>query len=138
MQMGLQGYLIADALSIAIGQRLIRKLCRHCRVPYQATAQDCTVLGVSPDKPPVIYRSMGCDHCEYQGYRGRFAIMEILKIDGDLDEMIAGTATTREILKAAIARGFRTLADDGVRRIIDGSSSLDELFRVIDMTDRIS
>jgi general secretion pathway protein E/type IV pilus assembly protein PilB len=64
--------------------------------------------------------------------------MEILKIDGDLDEMIAGTATTREILKVAIARGFRTLADDGVRRVIDGSSSLDELFRVVDMTDRIT
>ncbi len=135
---GIKRELMAGNIIGIVAQRLIRKLCRHCRVPYQATAQDCAVLGVSPDKPPVIYRSMGCDHCEYQGYRGRFAIMEILKIDGDLDEMIAGTATTREILKAAIARGFRTLADDGVRRIIDGSSSLDELFRVIDMTDRIS
>ncbi len=135
---GIKRELMAGNIIGIVAQRLIRKLCRHCRVPYQATAQDCAVLGVSPDKPPVIYRSMGCDHCEYQGYRGRFAIMEILKIDGDLDEMIAGTATTREILKAAVARGFRTLADDGVRRIIDGSSSLDELFRVIDMTDRIS
>ncbi|MFN0303097.1 MAG: GspE/PulE family protein [Burkholderiales bacterium] len=135
---GIKRELMAGNIIGIVAQRLIRKLCRHCRVPYQATAQDCAVLGVSPDKPPVIYRSMGCDHCEYQGYRGRFAIMEILKIDGDLDEMIAGTATTREILKVAIARGFRTLADDGVRRVIDGSSSLDELFRVVDMTDRVS
>ncbi len=135
---GIKRELMAGNIIGIVAQRLIRKLCRHCRVPYQATAQDCKVLGVTPDKPPVIYRSMGCDHCEYQGYRGRFAVMEILKIDGDLDEMIAGTATTREILKVAIARGFRTLADDGVRRVIDGSSSLDELFRVVDMTDRIS
>ncbi|MFM9888368.1 MAG: GspE/PulE family protein [Burkholderiales bacterium] len=135
---GIKRELMAGNIIGIVAQRLIRKLCRHCRVPYQATAQECAVLGVSPDKPPVIYRSMGCDHCEYQGYRGRFAIMEILKIDGDLDEMIAGTATTREILKAAIARGFRTLADDGVRRVIDGSSSLDELFRVVDMTERTS
>jgi general secretion pathway protein E/type IV pilus assembly protein PilB len=134
---GIKPELMAGNIIGIIAQRLVRRLCRHCRQPVQAAPQDCRVLGVKADKPPVIYRAVGCDHCEYQGYRGRLAIMEILKIEGDLDEMIAQGATSRELLKAALASGFRTLADDGIRRVLDGSTSLDELFRVVDLTDRI-
>jgi general secretion pathway protein E/type IV pilus assembly protein PilB len=65
------------------------------------------------------------------------AIIEILKMDAELDELIAHRATGREMHKAALARGFRTLADDGVRRILDGSTSLEELMRVVDLTDRM-
>ncbi len=135
---GIRPELMAGNIIGIIAQRLVRRLCRHCRVPYQASPADCAALGVKTDKPPVIHKSMGCDICEYQGYRGRFAIMEILKIDAELDEMIASSATTRELLKAALARGFRTLADDGARRVVDGSTSLDELARIVDMTDRIA
>ena len=135
---GIKPELMAGNIIGIIAQRLLRKLCRHCRVPYQASAQDCIMLGVKDATPPTIYRSMGCDHCEYQGYRGRFAIMEILKIDGELDEMIASAATTRELLRGAHASGFTTLADDGARRILDGSTSVDELLRVVDMTDRMA
>jgi type II secretory ATPase GspE/PulE/Tfp pilus assembly ATPase PilB-like protein len=135
---GIKPELMAGNIIGIIAQRLLRKLCRHCRVPYHASEQDCIMLGVKDEKPPVIYRSMGCDHCEYQGYRGRFAIMEILKIDADLDEMIASAGTTRELLRGALARGFKSLADDGARRILDGSTSVDELLRVVDMTDRMA
>jgi general secretion pathway protein E/type IV pilus assembly protein PilB len=65
------------------------------------------------------------------------AIMEILKMDGELDELIARRATGRELQKAAVAKGFRTLADDGARRVLDGSTALDELMRVVDLTDRM-
>jgi type II secretory ATPase GspE/PulE/Tfp pilus assembly ATPase PilB-like protein len=135
---GIKPELMAGNLIGIIAQRLLRKLCRHCRVPYEASPQDCRMLGIKDEKPPVIYRSMGCDHCEYQGYRGRFAIMEILKIDAEADEMIASAVTTRELLRGALARGFKTLADDGARRILDGSTSIDELQRVIDLTDRMA
>jgi len=120
-----------------IAQRLIRRLCKHCRQPYDASAPECKLLGVKPERGPTIYRSVGCDHCDYQGYKGRIAIMEILKLDPELDEMIAHHATQRELLKAALDKGFRTLADDGVRRILDGSTSLDELIRIVDLTDRM-
>src|SRR5512146_83713 len=96
-----------------IAQRLIRRLCKHCRQPYTATSAECRLLGVKADRPPTIYRAVGCDHCDYQGYRGRLAIMEILKLDVDIDELIARRATARELQRAAIAKGFRTLADDG-------------------------
>jgi general secretion pathway protein E/type IV pilus assembly protein PilB len=65
------------------------------------------------------------------------AIIELLKMDAELDELIARRATGREMQKAALAKGFRTLADDGVRRILDGSTSLEELIRVVDLTDRM-
>ncbi len=120
-----------------IAQRLIRRLCKHCRQPYTATSAECRLLGIKPDRPPTVYRSVGCDHCDYQGYRGRLAIMEILKLDVDMDELIARRATARELQLAAIAKGFRTLADDGSRRVLEGTTTLDELMRVVDLTDRM-
>ncbi|HEY5293235.1 MAG TPA: GspE/PulE family protein, partial [Burkholderiales bacterium] len=120
-----------------IAQRLIRRLCKHCRQPYTATSAERRLLGVKADRPPTVYRAVGCDHCDYQGYRGRLAIMEILKLDVDLDELIARRATAREIQRAAIAKGFRTLADDGARRVLEGTTALDELMRVVDLTDRM-
>ncbi len=120
-----------------IAQRLIRRLCKHCRQPYTATSAECRLLGVKVDRPPTVYRAVGCDHCDFQGYRGRLAIMEILKLDVDLDELIARRATARELQRAAIAKGFRTLADDGARRVLEGTTALDELMRVVDLTDRM-
>jgi general secretion pathway protein E/type IV pilus assembly protein PilB len=120
-----------------IAQRLIRRLCKHCRQPYTATSAECRLLGAKTDRPPTVYRAVGCDHCDYQGYRGRLAIMEILKLDVDMDELIARRATARELQLAAVAKGFRTLADDGARRVIEGTTTLDELMRVVDLTDRM-
>jgi len=120
-----------------VAQRLIRRLCKHCRQPYTATSAECRLLGIKADRPPTVYRAVGCDHCDYQGYRGRLAIMEILKLDVDIDELISRRATAREIQRAAVAKGFRTLADDGARRVLEGTTSLDELMRVVDLTDRM-
>jgi len=81
---------------------------------------------------------VGCDQCDYQGYRGRQSIMELLKIDSAIDELVARRATAREILNAARANGLRTLADDGVRLVRAGVTSIDEVMRVVDLTDRMA
>jgi len=138
VDIGLSAEIMAGNIIGVVAQRLVRKVCRHCRQPYVANGSDCKLLGVKPDvKPPTLYRAVGCDHCDYQGYRGRLAIMELLKVDGEIDELMASGATARELLKAALAKGFRTLADDGARRVLDGSTSVDELMRVVDLTDRM-
>jgi general secretion pathway protein E/type IV pilus assembly protein PilB len=138
VDIGLSPEIMAGNIIGVVAQRLVRKVCRHCRQPYVANGADCKLLGVKPDaKPPTLYRAVGCDHCDYQGYRGRLAIMELLKVDGEIDELMASRATARELLKAALAKGFRTLADDGARRVLDGSTSVDELMRVVDLTDRM-
>ena len=137
VDIGIAPEIMAGNIIGIVAQRLVRRLCKHCRQPYEANESEWQILGVKSDKPPTIHRAVGCDHCEYQGYRGRIAIMELLKLDAELDEMMAHRATAREMLGAAMAKGFRTLADDGVRRVLDSSTSLDELMRVIDLTDRM-
>jgi general secretion pathway protein E/type IV pilus assembly protein PilB len=138
VDIGLSPDIMAGNIIGIVAQRLVRKLCKHCRQPYAANAPEGRMLGTKPDaKAPTLYRAVGCDHCDYQGYRGRLAIMELLKVDGEIDELMAHRATAREMLKSAIARGFRTLADDGARRVLDGSTSVDELMRVVDLTDRM-
>ena len=76
--------------------------------------------------------------CDQSGYRGRMAIMELFKLDAEIDELIARRATGREIKTAAAARGFRTLSDDAIARVLDGQTSLEEISRVVDLTDRVA
>jgi type II secretory ATPase GspE/PulE/Tfp pilus assembly ATPase PilB-like protein len=121
-----------------VAQRLVRRLCRTCRQSHEPDARERRVLGLDASESATLYRAVGCDQCDYQGYRGRQSILEILKIDGGLDELIARRATAREILTAARAKGFKTLADDGVRMVRAGLTSLDELMRVVDLTDRMA
>ena len=121
-----------------IAQRLVRRLCVHCKTSYQAEAHEARLLGCTGDTPrPVIYRPCGCERCEFQGYRGRLAIMEILRMNADLDELVARRCTVREIRHLADRQGFVALADDGLRRVLDGSTSIEELGRVVDLTDRM-
>lgn len=121
-----------------IAQRLVRRLCLHCREPYSARQEDIRLLGTQHYRQaPTLYRPAGCPQCEYQGYRGRIAIMEILRMDSDLDELIVRRATRRELIAAASAKGFRPLAEDGLRLVVDGTTSLDEVARVVDLTDRM-
>jgi len=137
LDIGIVPDILAGNIIGIIAQRLIRRLCKHCKQAYDASPAECRLLGLKAGESKTIYRAVGCDHCDYQGYRGRIAIMEILKLDDDLDELIAHRVTARELQKAAVAKDFRTLADDGVRRVLDGSSALDELMRIVDLTDRM-
>ena len=121
-----------------VAQRLIRRLCEHCKSPYHAESHEIQLLGLPDDSHrPLLYRATGCDLCDYQGYRGRIAIMELLRIDASIDELIARRATTHEIRSRALLQGFSTLADDGMRRVLNGSTSLEEIGRVVDLTDRM-
>ncbi|MGZ3159286.1 MAG: GspE/PulE family protein [Burkholderiaceae bacterium] len=138
LDIGILPDIMAGNIIGIVAQRLIRKLCEHCKEAFEADDIERRLLGLDNDHPPVtIYRAKGCDHCAHQGYKGRQGIMELLKVNADLDDLIARRATTRELRAAALANGFRTLVDDGVRRVLDGTSSLDEISRVVDLTDRL-
>jgi type II secretory ATPase GspE/PulE/Tfp pilus assembly ATPase PilB-like protein len=137
LDIGIVPDILAGNIIGVVAQRLVRRLCKHCKQAYQASPSERNMTGAKGDKAPTLYRAVGCDQCDYQGYRGRMAIIELLKMDAELDELVARRATGREMQKTAVAKGFRTLADDGVRRVLDGSTSLEELMRVVDLTDRM-
>ena len=121
-----------------VAQRLIRRLCEHCKSPYHAEPHEIRLLGAHGEGPrPVLFRPTGCELCDFQGYRGRLAIMELLRIDAGIDDLIARRATIHEIRTRALLQGFTTLADDGMRRVLNGTTSLEELARVVDLTDRM-
>lgn len=138
LDIGVQPDIMAGNIIGVVAQRLVRRLCPQCKEAYDADPLELRLLGVGENHGPVtLYRAVGCEACDFQGYKGRLALMELLKIDPDLDELIARRATTREVHKLAMSKGFHQLADDGTRRVLDGSTSLDEISRVVDLTGRI-
>ncbi len=121
-----------------VAQRLVRRLCNHCKVGYTPDDDGTRrVLGVDGEWQGEIFRHAGCDVCDNTGYKGRLAIMELFKMDTDIDELIARRATGREIKEAARRRGFRSLAEDAVARVLAGDTDIDEISRIVDLTDRI-
>ena len=121
-----------------VAQRLVRRLCPTCKRPYQASDLERKLLGVNSDRQDLtIYQNVGCKECEHQGYKGRTTVMELLRINADLEESIARRVSTRELLNKALACGFQPLANDACRRVLDGTTSLDEISRVVDLTDRL-
>ncbi|MCX7168377.1 MAG: ATPase, T2SS/T4P/T4SS family [Rhodocyclales bacterium] len=138
LDIGVLPDILAGNIIGIIAQRLVRRLCTHCRKPYPAETHECRLLNVVSGQPaPILYRAAGCDHCEYQGYRGRLAIMEMLRLDNDLDDLISRRSTQRDIRNLALEKGFRPLSEDGLRRVLDGSTSIEEVGRVIDLTERM-
>ena len=121
-----------------VAQRLVRVLCPHCKEAYAPGVDERKLLGIEVGTDVQIYRNVGCKLCNHSGYRGRMAIMELLRIDNDFDAMIARRAHLDEMRAVAHEKGFVTLADDGVRRILEGYTSLAEVTRVIDLTGRTS
>ena len=122
-----------------VAQRLMRRLCIHCRQAYRPEDElTLKILGVAKDWSGEVFRHVGCEQCGNTGYKGRVAIMELFKMDGDIDDLIARRATGREIREAARRTGFRTLAEDAISRVLKGETSLDEISRIVDLTDRIA
>ncbi len=120
-----------------VAQRLIRRLCEHCKEAYQPEEIERKILGLPSNSQQAVYKAAGCDHCYQSGYKGRHAIMEVLRIDHELDNLIAHAATPIEIEKQARKSGFRSLADEGLVKVLEGTTSLEELSRIVDLTHRL-
>lgn len=137
LDIGILPDILAGNIIGIMAQRLIRVLCPECKYAYQPDTPERKILGLADHQETILYRAAGCDACNHQGYRGRMAIMELLKMDHDLDDLVSRHASTRQIREAALEKGFRPLAMDGIRRIQQGVTSLAEVSRVVDLTDRV-
>jgi type IV pilus assembly protein PilB len=132
VEMGVPRYLVAAAWRCFVAQRLVRRLCPHCR--QAETLSDASWqelgLGVAPKKRIRVYKPVGCTKCFGTGYRGRVGLYEVLVVDDNLRDLVATGGTVLEIRRAARAKGVGSLRDDGVRKVLDGSTSCLELMRV--------
>ena len=138
LDIGVKPDIMAGNIIGIVAQRLVRRLCPQCKEPAEANEVERQLMGLGAGQDPVtLYRPKGCPQCDHHGYKGRMALMEVLRMDGDLDELVARSATMRELHEMALSKGFQTLADDGIRQVLKGKTSLDEVSRVVDLTDRV-
>jgi type IV pilus assembly protein PilB len=134
---GVPAHLLSGSLIGCLAQRLARKLCQHCRKPHAATSDECKILGVDHASAPTIYEPGGCAKCSNKGFKGRTGIMEIMRVDKGLDDLIATHATRRVMVEYLQATGFVSMQADGIRKVLAGEISLTELISTIDLTDRL-
>ena len=126
MDMGVENYLVSSTLIGVMAQRLVRRICNHCRTEDRKSRELVQEFGI--DVP--LYRGDGCEHCSNTGYMGRIAIFELLTINDEIREMIMDKATARELRQKAVQQGMRTLREDGLIKVKKGITTIDEVLRV--------
>jgi len=139
IDIGVEPYLVASALRGVISQRLVRRLCPHCKEAYQPSAEELQDLGIADGAGMQFYRSKGCPKCFDTGYHGRIAVFEFLPVDRAMRTMISDGSARAQIeayLKdTAQKTGFISLRDNGLRLLAEGVTSVEELLRVIAVED---
>lgn len=130
MDMGVESYLLADAMRGVIAQRLVRTLCPHCKEKRAALGEEKKMMGMNPMEEVYVYEPKGCALCNDTGYHGRIGVYEIMPVTSKLRTEIARRATTDEIRKAAVEEGMNTLRSEAVRLVLEGVTSYSEMIKV--------
>jgi len=129
IDMGVEAYMIGDAVVGIIAQRLVRRLCNDCKIPHKATPQELILLGQPEDADITVYEPGGCEKCG-NGYKGRKAIYEIMPISVGIRRILHQTVTAETIENQAVSEGMNTLRMSGARNVIEGTTSIAEMIRV--------
>jgi len=127
--MGVERYLIADSVVGVIAQRLVRKLCPHCRKMRPASEEEKRILRQNTDQEVNIYEPAGCKLCNNTGFFGRIGVFEIMEVNEEIRNLIAENGTTEELEEAAKRSGMRTLRQNGIRYVLDGTTSIEEMLK---------
>ncbi len=131
---GVEPYLISSALRGVISQRLVRKICPHCRKPYAPDAQQKALLDIKEDAEVTFYRGEGCPECYHSGYHGRTAVFEIFMVSGKIQRLIQTGATYEQLMEAALEEGHVTMARNCAQLVLSGVTSVEEAARAINST----
>jgi len=131
IDMGTEPFLISSTIEVIVAQRLVRKICEHCKEEYQPTDEDFIRLGMPKEKTKDMkfYRGKGCPHCHNSGYRGRTGIFELLRVTDPIRELINDRAPAVAIGEKAREQGMRVLREDGLLKIGRGITTIDEITR---------
>ena len=137
VDLGIKPEVLAGNVIGIVAQRLLRTLCKSCKVPHDPSPIELQLLGLQPGEPHSVYSPVGCPACEHLGYKGRISILELLKFDAALDELITQRASLKIMLDYVRQQGFVTMAEDGLRRVKEGLTTVEEVGRVVDLTELI-
>lgn len=128
--MGIESYLIADSVIGVIAQRLVRRLCPHCKKPRQASEEEKEFMGCNPEEQITIYDSCGCNQCDNTGYIGRIGVYEIMQVTPKLKNIISKRMGADAIKEQALKEGMHTLRMSATEYVLDGTTSYEEMMRV--------
>jgi type II secretory ATPase GspE/PulE/Tfp pilus assembly ATPase PilB-like protein len=143
LDMDIEPFLVSSTVNVAIAQRLIRKICNKCKVSYTLNAEEvkildansavkeiCKIKGYTDLKKMRLYKGKGCKVCGETGYHGRIGVFEILEMTEEIKQLIVKRATSDEILTLAKKQGMTTMLEDGIEKVLNGDTSIEEVLRV--------
>ncbi len=133
LDMGVEDFLLTTTVNGVLAQRLVRILCEHCKEPYEVSAELGQELGlarISDSPEPTVYRPKGCEACDRTGYRGRVCILELLVMSEAVRQSILGRGDAAALRSTATAEGFTSMHEDGLRKVLAGITSVEEVERV--------
>ncbi len=137
IEMGVEPFLVGSALDCIVAQRLARRLCERCKQPYWVSPDDLARVGWDAERlgdigePREVYRAVGCGVCGRTGFHGRFAVHEVLTVTEEVERVITERGHSEDILKVGLAEGMLTLREAGLREVLAGRTSIEEVLRVI-------
>jgi len=143
LDMGIEPFLVASTVNVAIAQRLVRKICEKCRASYTLTDEEKRILESEPHlkdilkskghedlNKTILYKGNGCKVCGNTGYTGRIGIFEVLEMTDNIKDLIVKRASSGEIMKAAVKNGMTTMMEDGLDKVLNAFTTLQEVLRV--------
>ncbi|MGO0060216.1 GspE/PulE family protein [Brevibacillus fluminis] len=130
VDMGIPPFLLSSSLTGVVSQRLVRRICSDCRIEVEPTAHERSLLERRGLQWQKLYKGQGCGNCSMTGYRGRLAIHEVLMVDDTLRRMILENRSAREYRQHAVKNGMILLLDDGLLKVLQGHTTIDEVLRV--------
>ncbi|MBI5902991.1 MAG: Flp pilus assembly complex ATPase component TadA, partial [Deltaproteobacteria bacterium] len=137
LDMGIEPFLVSSALAAIVGQRLVRRICQNCKVEYEADVMMLEELGVKLPlaEKPRFYRGEGCPACKSTGFKGRLGIYEVLVLDEEIRAMIVARADNSGILEAAKRKGFQPMRAQGIRAVLGGHTTVEEIIQATQVVD---
>ncbi len=133
IDMGIEPFLVATSLTAVLAQRLVRRLCSHCKEPYEPAESEIKKMRVDEHMhlfSGVLFKAKGCPECSNKGYSGRMGIYELMLVDEEIRRSVAQGQDSATIMRLCESKGMRTLRGDGMLKVLKGDTSLDEVFRV--------
>ena len=132
LDMGIESFLIASSIAAVVGQRLVRRICPSCRVPYEPTPEELAYYEGGGGAPKEAFvHGQGCQFCAGTGYQDRVGVYELLRITPEMKRLIVGWASQEELRRLAVSQGMRTLSEEAIRLVEQDVTTISEVIRSI-------